>query len=196
MSIEANIHIRALICLLVAALAVGSVQRDVKKKKAIQSILYLKSVGLVLQCVKQIIKGNFSLWAKTWVRTSCVVCSQHVTFCSSSSTLSESSQSQTVVSIRKERPPWRPHALLVLLTRLRVFRLGQQNFTGYKTHTVQPRPLYDGGSAHSRALDQLLSSRSSLGRNLYCCCLICASFFLASSSSLSFLSISSWAAMI
>lgn len=41
-----------------------------------------------------------------------------------------------------------------------------------------------------------LSSRSSEGRNLYCCCRIMASFFLASSSSLSFRSISSWAAMI
>lgn len=40
------------------------------------------------------------------------------------------------------------------------------------------------------------SSRSSEGRNLYCCCLIMASFFLASLSSLSFRSISSWAAMI
>lgn len=55
-------------------------------------------------------------------------------------TLPECSQSQTVVFIRSERPPWRPHALLVLLTRLRVFRPGQQNFTGYKTHTAQPRP--------------------------------------------------------
>lgn len=40
------------------------------------------------------------------------------------------------------------------------------------------------------------SSCSSEGRNLYRCCLIMASFFLASSSSLSFRSISSWAAMI
>ncbi|KAG7259776.1 hypothetical protein CRUP_001167 [Coryphaenoides rupestris] len=36
----------------------------------------------------------------------------------------------------------------------------------------------------------------SVGRNLYCCWRICASFFLASSSSLSFRNISSWAAMI
>lgn len=41
-----------------------------------------------------------------------------------------------------------------------------------------------------------LSSRSSDGRNLFCCCRIMASFLRASSSSLSFRSISSWAAMI
>ena len=40
------------------------------------------------------------------------------------------------------------------------------------------------------------SSLSSVGRNLYCCWRIWASFFLASSSSRSFFSISSWAAMI
>lgn len=51
-------------------------------------------------------------------------------------------------------------------------------------------------SSEPQVEPQLLSSRSSLGRNLYCCCLIWASFLLASSSSLSFLSISSWAAMI
>lgn len=114
-------------------------------------------------------------------------------------TLSESSQSQTVVFIRSERPPWRPYALFVLLTRLNgssAWVNGISQVTKH-THKAQPRPHHDGGgSAHGRALAQLLSSRSSLGRNLYCCCLICASFFLASSSSLSFRSISSWAAMI
>lgn len=51
-------------------------------------------------------------------------------------------------------------------------------------------------AAHTPSANHPSSSLSSLGRNLYCCCRIWASFFRASSSSRSFLSISSWAAMI
>lgn len=48
MSIEANIHIRALTCLVVTTLLLEGFVAMKKRKMAVQSILHLKSVELVL----------------------------------------------------------------------------------------------------------------------------------------------------
>lgn len=133
---------------------------------AIQSILHLKSLKLVLQCVKQTIKGNFSLWAKTRVRTALFVPGEsHSARVLQSA---ESSQSQTVVFRRSERPPWRPETLLVLLTRLGIFRLGQHKFTGLQnTHgPAPPPPLHDGGSAPRQSVGSVVVLAELAGQEL------------------------------
>lgn len=93
---------------------------------------------------------------------------------------------------------------LVLLTKQACFKCSI--FHGYmrvkqpvvlrQTTLRQVTTLLAWPDAPIRSSSQPSSSLSSLGRNLYCCCRIWASFFRASSSSRSFLSISSWAAMI
>lgn len=92
---------------------------------------------------------------------------------------------------------------LVFLTKQACFKcciiLGYMRVKKLMDH--QPRhPMTTGSFCAAYSLPHSAnhpsSSLSSLGRNLYCCCRIWASFFRASSSSRSFLSISSWAAMI
>lgn len=68
--------------------------------------------------------------------------------------------------------------------------------SSHRQHHPMTRGSHQRSTHPPSSANQPSSSLSSLGRNLYCCCRIWASFFRASSSSRSFLSISSWAAMI
>ena len=71
-----------------------------------------------------------------------------------------------------------------------------KQLTVHRQHLPLIRRSHLRGAHPAQSANQPSSSLSSLGKNLYCCCRIWASFFRASSNSRSFLSISSWAAMI